>query len=358
MNNRYHLHFLFYLLIAVFIGLQSCRQADFKTADKTDEKISVKTQKVTDYAMVIHGGAGTILKKNMTPEKEKAYKDALNVALSIGENILKEGGTSLDAVVSTIKYMEDSPLFNSGKGAVFAHNGRNMLDASIMQGSDKNAGAIAGVTNVKNPIAGAVAVMQNSDHVLLSREGAEEFCAHQNLEIVDNKYFFTQNRYDGLQRVLEKEKSIGCESDLNPDYKYGTVGAVALDKSGNIVAGTSTGGMTNKRYDRIGDSPIIGAGTYADNATCGVSCTGHGEFFIRYAVAHDVAAMMEYADVNLDIAANTVVNDKLVKAKGSGGLIALDKNGNISMPFNTAGMYRGYITDKERYVGIYSDEKQ
>jgi beta-aspartyl-peptidase (threonine type) len=308
-----------------------------------------------EYAMVIHGGAGTILKKNMTEEKEAAYTAALNEALSIGENILKNGGTSLDAVVSTIKFMEDSPLFNAGKGAVFAHDGRNMLDASIMQGRDMNAGAIAGVTNVKNPITGAVAVMQDSDHVLLSGKGAEEFCEIQRLEIVDNQYFFTKDRYQSLQRILEKEKSLGYQFDADIDSKFGTVGAVALDINGNIVAGTSTGGMTNKRYDRIGDSPIIGAGTYANNKTCGVSCTGHGEYFIRYAVAHDVSAMMEYKGATLEEASDYIVNEKLLNAGGSGGLISLDKKGNVAMSFNTAGMYRGYVNDTERYIGIYKE---
>jgi len=358
MKNTYRLSLLSFLIIISLIII-SCADKNNPSASNQateDTNVASPDDKMTAYAMVIHGGAGTILRENMTPEMEKAYTDALNEALSIGEGILQQGGSSLDAVVETISYMENIPLFNAGKGAVFAHNGKNMLDASIMQGSDKNAGAIAGVTSVKNPITGAKAVMLKSDHVMLSGIGAETFCMSQNLDIVDNKYFYTDRRYKSLQRQLTKEKSTGMTIQGLKDSKYGTVGAVALDRKGNIVAGTSTGGMTNKRYDRIGDSPIIGAGTYADNNTCGISCTGHGEFFIRYAVAHDVSAMMEYTGASVEVAADKIINEKLVEAKGSGGLIALDHMGNISMPFNTAGMYRGYVTDRDRYVGIYGEE--
>ncbi len=308
------------------------------------------------YALVIHGGAGTILKKNMTPEKEKEYQDALNHALDIGEKILKEGGSSMDAVVETIKSMEDSPLFNAGKGAVFTNDGENRMDASIMEGSALHAGAIGGVSNVKHPIDGARAVLEKSVHVLLTGVGAEQFCAEQGMEIVEPEYFYTERRWQSLQNILAKEKETGYITEVSEDSKFGTVGAVALDKNGQIVAGTSTGGMTNKKYDRIGDSPIIGAGTYANNKTCGVSCTGHGEYFIRYAVAHDVSAMMEYGNHTLDHAANHIINEKLLAAEGSGGLIALDAQGNISMPFNTAGMYRGYAKPGERYIGIYKNE--
>ncbi len=312
-------------------------------------------QKKAEYAMVIHGGAGTILKENMTDEKYKEYYDALDSALKIGEKILKDGGTSLDAIEKTIHFMEDSPLFNSGKGAVFTHDGKNELDASVMLGNGRKAGAIGGVTNVKHPISGAIAVMEKSDHVMMVGKGAEEFCKLNGLEIVDPSYFRTERRWNSLQKILEKEKDMGALYE-NPDYKYGTVGAVALDKSGNIAAGTSTGGMTNKRYNRIGDSPIIGAGTYADNNTCGVSCTGHGEFFIRYAVAYDVAARMEYKNESVAEAAEYVINKKLVDAKGSGGLIALDAYGNVSMPFNTPGMYRGYIKPDEKMIEMYESK--
>ena len=225
-----------------------------------------------------------------------------------------------------------------------------------MLGNNRAAGAIGGVTNVKHPISGAIAVMQKSDHVMMVGKGAEEFCKSQGLEIVDPSYFRTERRWESLQKILEREKDTGF-IEKNPDYKYGTVGAVALDKEGNIVAGTSTGGMTNKKYNRIGDSPIIGAGTFADNKTCGVSCTGHGEYFIRYAVAHDVAARMEYKGESVNEAAEFVVNTKLVEAKGSGGLIALDAMGNVSMPFNTEGMYRGYVKPGEKEIKMYKNKK-
>ena len=340
-------------LAFIWLIFLSCQQGD-----KNSKAIeaTLNTDKIPEFAMVIHGGAGTILKKNMSAEKEAQYRKALQDALAIGHKILSDGGSSTDAVIETIAFMEDSPLFNSGKGAVFTHDGKNALDASIMDGKTLNAGAISGVSNVKNPIKGALAVMKNSKHVFLSGKGAEEFCKKQSLDIVDPKYFFTQRRWDGLQKILAKEEATGFESHDNPDYKYGTVGAIALDKSGNIVAGTSTGGMTNKRFDRIGDSPIIGAGTYANNKTCGVSCTGHGEYFIRYAVAHDVSAMMAYGQKSLEEATNTIIHDKLMPAGGSGGLVALDHNGNVSMTFNTPGMYRGYTNNIETVVAIYKNE--
>ncbi len=320
----------------------------------------VKSQKFEqrkEYALVIHGGAGTILKKNMTPEREKAYRDALNKALEIGEAILKEGGSSIDAVEKTINYMEDSPLFNAGKGAVFTNAGKNEMDASIMYGKDQNAGAIGGVTNIKNPINAARAVMEKSEHVMLSGKGAEEFAQKMKLEIVDPSYFKTDRRWKSLQKAKAAEASMGFESAIKErDYRYGTVGAVALDKEGNICAGTSTGGMTNKKFNRIGDAPIIGAGTFADNASCGVSATGHGEYFIRYTVARDIAALMEYKGVSLEEAGQYIINEKLVEKGGSGGVVALDHQGNISMPFNSEGMYRGYVFPGEKVVKIYKDE--
>ena len=308
-----------------------------------------------EYALVIHGGAGTILRENMTSEKEKEYTDALNAALDIGERILKAGGSSMDAVEQTIMYMEDSPLFNAGKGAVFTHDGKNELDASFMDGASRNAGAVGGVTTVKNPIRAARAVMEKSEHVMLVGKGAEAFAQEQGLDIVPPDYFFTQNRWDALQRTLEAENKQNGALLSNPDHKFGTVGCVALDNKGNIAAGTSTGGMTNKRYNRIGDAPIIGAGAYANNATCGVSCTGHGEYFIRYAVAYDVNALMDYKGLSLQDAAHHVIQEKLKAAGGSGGLIALDRNGKVAMPFNTPGMYRGYARPGEREVGIYGE---
>ena len=319
----------------------------------------VKTMEVERpaYTIVIHGGAGTILKKNMTPEKDKAYRDAMNDALNIGENILKSGGSSIDAVEKTINFMENSELFNAGKGAVFTHEGKNEMDASIMYGKDQNAGAVGGVTNIKHPISAARAVLEKSDHVMMAGKGAEDFAEENGIEIVDPAYFKTERRWESLQRILKAEKG---ESELseNDDInkKHGTVGCVALDQDGNITAGTSTGGMTNKKYNRLGDSPIIGAGTFADNATCGVSCTGHGEYFIRYTVARDIAAMMEYGGKSLAESAQYIINEKLVEKGGDGGIVALDQNGNVAMNFNTAGMYRAYAKPGERVVKIYKEE--
>lgn len=305
------------------------------------------------YAIAIHGGAGTIKKENMTAEREKAYLDKLNEALSVGEEILKKGGSAADAVTQTIMVMENSPLFNAGKGAVFTNAGKNELDASFMDGRTMNAGAVGGVTNIKNPILAAKAVMEKSEHVFLTGKGAEEFSEKMGIETVEPSYFHTERRWNSLQRILAKEGKTGAILSENIDHKFGTVGCAALDKEGNLVAGTSTGGMTNKRYSRIGDAPIIGAGTYANNQTCAVSSTGHGEYFIRYAVAHDISARMEYLQEDLPTAANAVVNEKLVKAGGSGGIIAVDKNGNVAMPFNTSGMYRGYAKPGKREVLIY-----
>lgn len=309
------------------------------------------------FAIVIHGGAGTILKKDFSDEQEKAYENKLEEALNAGYEILEKGGTATDAVIEAIKVMEDSPLFNAGKGAVFTHEGTNEMDASIMEGKALNAGAVGGIKTVKNPITAARLVMDESQHVMLTGKGADEYAKENELDIVDSSYFFSEKRYNQLQKIRQTEKIQldHIEDDegylIDPeklkDSKFGTVGAVALDKNGNITAGTSTGGMTNKKYGRVGDSPIIGSGTYANNSTCGVSCTGHGEYFIRQVVAYDVAAMMEYKKVSLKEAADYIVYKKLVEFGGSGGLIALDKEANIVMPFNTKGMYRGY----KKYTG-------
>jgi L-asparaginase / beta-aspartyl-peptidase len=298
-----------------------------------------------DWAIALHGGAGVITRDKMTPEMEKEYRAMLSVALDSGKRILSHGGTALDAVEKTIRVMEDCPLFNAGKGAVFAHSGKNELDAAIMDGSNLAAGAVAGVTDIKNPITAARCVMTRSQHVMLAGAGASEFAKEQGLEIVPPEYFRTEKRYNELLEALKKEKN-------------GTVGCVALDKNGNLAAGTSTGGMTNKKYNRIGDAPIIGAGTYANNMTCAVSATGHGEFFIRWTVAHDISALIEYKGLSLKEASELVVMDKLVKAGGSGGVICVDKNGNISMPFNSKGMFRGFATaDGKESILIYDDEK-
>jgi beta-aspartyl-peptidase (threonine type) len=303
-----------------------------------------------NFAIVIHGGAGTILKKNMTDEQEKAYQEKLQEALYSGYTILKDGGSAIDAIEKAIVVMEDSPLFNAGKGAVYTNAATNELDASIMDGKILNAGAVSGVRNVKNPIKLVRLVMEESEHVMLSGKGAEDFAKQHQIEIVDSTYFYNEHRLKQLNKIKDSEKIQLDHSDDDEqgditelkDSKFGTVGAVALDKHGNLAAATSTGGMTNKKYGRIGDSPIIGAGTYANNATCAVSCTGHGEFFIRNVVAYDVAALMEYKNLSLVDAANYVVNEKLIKLGGDGGLIAIDNQGNIAMPFNTKGMYRAY----------------
>lgn len=311
--------------------------------DHKPENTESKTNKGSPIAIVIHGGAGYMAQSNMSEEKQNTYKAKLDEAVSKGHDILKSGGTALEAVQLTINILEDSPLFNSGKGAVFNHEGYNELDASIMDGKTLNAGAVAGVTNVKNPINLAYEVMENSKHVMLSGAGAQVFAKKRGVTLVDSTYFAVPDRLEALKRAQNKTALLNWE-----DEKFGTVGCVALDIDGNIAAGTSTGGMTNKRWNRIGDSPIIGAGTYANNATCGVSSTGHGEYFIRLAVAHHISAQMQYKKVSLQEAADDVVLRKLKKLGGDGGIIALDKDGNISMVFNTSGMFRASIDKNEK----------
>jgi beta-aspartyl-peptidase (threonine type) len=329
-----------YALLILTLTLFSC-----KTDNKTTAKSSIDSlAQKQEWAIVIHGGAGGISRESITPELDKEFRAGLQVALATGKKILADGGSALDAVEQTIRTMEDNPLFNAGKGAVFAHDGKNELDAAIMDGSNLAAGAIAGVTDIKNPISAARRVMTNSAHVLLTGAGASQFAKEQGLEIVPTSYFFTERRFDELQEILKKEKN-------------GTVGCCALDKNGNMAAGTSTGGMANKRYNRVGDTPIIGAGTYANNNSCAVSATGHGEFFIRWTVAHDISALMQYKGLSLKEASELVVNDKLVKAGGSGGVICVDKSGNISLPFNSTGMFRGFATaDGKEGIFIYKDE--
>jgi beta-aspartyl-peptidase (threonine type) len=305
---------------------------------------------IQHWALVIHGGAGGPGRGNMPANLEKEYLDKLTEVLAAGGAVLSKGGSSLDAVETCIRMMEDSPLFNAGKGAVFTEEGKNEMDASIMDGKTLKAGAVAGVTTIKNPISAARAVMEKSKHVMLIDGGAEKFAKEQGLEIVDPSYFFTKKRWDELQKVRQKE------TEQKPDSakSHGTVGAVALDSYGNLAAGTSTGGMTNKMKGRIGDSPIIGAGTYANNETCAISATGHGEFFIRNVVAYDISALMEYKGLSLDSAAHSVIDRKLKSQGAEGGLIGLDKNGNITMPFNTKAMFRGSIrADGNARVEIY-----
>ena len=321
-------------------------------------------------AIAIHGGAGTITRKNMSPEMEKAYREGLSAALQKGYAVLKNGGSSLDAVEAAVVEMENNPLFNAGKGAVFTHEGKNEMDAAIMNGATLAAGSIAGVSTIRNPVKTARKVMEKSEHVMLTGKGAEEFAREQGEVIVDPSYFYTEKRWEGLQRALKAEKTELDHSDtvrkaspktgyliFDEGKKFGTVGAVALDQNGNLAAATSTGGMTNKRWNRVGDAPIIGAGTYANNATCAVSATGHGEYFIRSVVAYDISALMEYKGLSLKNAADDVVMQKLVKRGGEGGVIAVDKNGNIALPFNSEGMYRASIdTEGKVFIGIYKDE--
>jgi len=323
--NRY-----FFFLLTLIVLASSCKEQNQNTRP--------------DFVLVIHGGAGTILKEDMTPEKEQRYLKKLEEALTVGSKILRNGGSSLDAVTQTIMVMEDSPLFNAGKGAVFTAEGINEMDASIMDGRDLNAGAVAGVRHIKNPILAARMVMEETNHVLLVGTGAEETAKKTGLEIVDSSYFYTENRWNSYLKVKDIAE------------KHGTVGAVALDKYGNLSAATSTGGMTYKMKGRIGDSPIIGAGTYADNNTCAVSATGHGEYFIRNVVAYDISALMKYKGLSLQQATAEVIMKKLKAQNADGCIVAVDKDGNIAMTFNSAGMYRGYITSEgDSEVLIYKD---
>ena len=312
---------------------------------------------MSKYAIAIHGGAGTILKSTMTPEKEIAYTEALRDAINAGEKILMEGGTSLVAVEYAIRSLEDNPLFNAGKGAVFTNKGENEMDASIMNGKDLMAGSVAGITHIKDPISLAKAVMEKSEHVFLTGSGALEFAKKVGAEKADDDYLFVQMRYDQLQQAKESDGVFLDHTEdkfENGEKKFGTVGCVALDIHGNMAAGTSTGGMTNKKFGRVGDSSVIGAGTYANNSTCAISCTGHGEFFIRSVVAYDISCLMEYKGLSLKQACDIVVMEKLVKIGGEGGLIAIDKEGNIELPFNSEGMYRAKkSSDSEIFIGIY-----
>jgi beta-aspartyl-peptidase (threonine type) len=316
------------------------------------------------FSIVIHGGAGTIVKEDMTPELEAAYSKGLTIAVEKGYTVLENGGTAIEAIRAAIRELEDNVLFNAGKGAVFTKKGVQEMDAAIMDGSTLAAGAIAGVRNVRNPIELAYEVMANSNHVFLSGKGANDFAIKQGLKLEPDEYFFSKFRYDQWKEIRDSDNySLDHThqdlAELMKDKKFGTVGAVALDKQGNIAAATSTGGMTNKKYGRIGDSPIIGAGTYANNRTCGISCTGHGELFIRAVAAYDVSALMQYKDLSLHEAMNEVVNHKLVDIKGEGGMIGIDGAGNVSMVFNSAGMYRALKTSKGDFrIGIYREENQ
>lgn len=313
----------------------------------------------TPVAIAIHGGAGTITKAKLTDKQEKAYRTKLQQAVEAGYAKLKAGAHGSEAVIAAITILEDSPLFNAGKGAVYTYDETHELDASIMEGRHRQAGAISGVTGIRNPITLAHKVMTDSKHVFLSGQGAADFAKSQGITMVPNSYFNTKRRYQSLQKA--KQAIDGSTSAaLSPtfaDYKFGTVGAVVLDAQGNLVAGTSTGGMTAKRWGRIGDSPVIGAGTFADNDSCAVSATGHGEYFIRFNVAADICARVKYQNVSADQAANTVIHQVLKPVGGDGGVIVIDSQGRISMPFNTEGMYRAAInTQGALEVGIYGQK--
>lgn len=312
-------------------------------------------------SLVIHGGAGTILKQDMTPALEHAYAQGLNEALNQGYVVLENGGTATDAIIASIKSLEDNFLFNAGRGSVFTKKGLQEMDAAIMDGQTLKAGAIAGVRNVRNPIELAYEVMANSNHVFLSGKGANDFAITRGLKLEPDDYFFSQFRYDQWKEIRDSDNYSLDHThqdldELHRDKKFGTVGAVALDQYGNIAAATSTGGMTNKKWGRIGDSPIIGAGTYASNATCGISCTGHGELFIRAVASHDVSALMEYKGMSLQEAMDEVVQKKLVQLKGEGGMIGVDAHGNIGISFNSAGMYRAARNQQGyQHLGMYRE---
>lgn len=310
--------------------------------------------------IAIHGGAGTILKEDMTSDLETAYLKGLQAALDAGYAVLEEGGSAINAVKAAVVILEDNLLFNAGRGAVFTKKGVQEMDAAIMSGEDLAAGAVAGIRSVRNPIELATEVMEHSNHVFLSGKGANDFAIKQGIKLEPDEYFFSQFRYDQWKAMRDSDNYSLDHThqqleELMRDKKFGTVGAVALDENGNIAAATSTGGMTNKKYGRIGDSPLIGAGTYANNTTCAISCTGHGEVFIRAVAAYDVSARMEYKNLSLQEAMNEVVHHKLISMEGEGGMIGVDAKGNVALVFNSAGMYRGFKnSDGENQVAIYS----
>jgi L-asparaginase / beta-aspartyl-peptidase len=344
--------FAFMLFNAPASGLAQEAERSVTTAAgmPPDNNPNMERKKI---GLVIHGGAGTIERSKMTPEKEREYRAGLERALTAGYEILKRGGSSLDATEAAVRVLEDDPHFNAGRGSVFTSAGTNEMDASIMDGNTLRAGAVGSVQHIKNPINLARLIMEKSPHVMLDCAGAETFAKTNGIELVDQKYFFTQDRWDALQKIKAAEKNrasgAGKSFIITDQDRHGTVGAVALDKHGNLAAATSTGGTTNKMPGRIGDTPVIGAGTYANNQTCAVSCTGDGEYFIRAAAAHEVSALMQYRGLKLQEAAQDAL-DTVKQLGGAGGLIAIDKNGEVALPFNTNGMYRGYVDSKGKFV--------
>jgi beta-aspartyl-peptidase (threonine type) len=344
----------FFVIVLFSAGALAHAQEQASPANPSDQQRSgdQPSMQTKNFGLVVHGGAGTIERSKMTPEREREYRAGIERALSAGYEILKRGGSGLDATEAAVRVFEDDPHFNAGRGSVFTNIETNELDAAIMDGKTLGAGAVANLRHIKNPILLARLVMEKSPHVLMAGEGAEAFAKENGIEIVDQKYFYTKERWDALEKVKAAEKSSapgGKKFIISDQDRHGTVGAVALDKNGNLAAATSTGGTTNKRAGRVGDSPIIGAGTYANNATCAVSATGDGEYFIRATVGHDISALMEYRGVSLKEAAQTVL-DKVAKLGGTGGLIAIDRQGNIAFPFNTSGMYRGYADPSGKFV--------
>ena len=355
------------VLLAFLVTIPGAAPAQKSTFGEIRQLQSPQNPKL---GFMVHGGAGVVTRGSLTPEKEKEFRFELEKAVLAGYKALQNGKSSLDAVEIAIRLLEDSPLFNAGKGAVFSNDGKNELDASVMDGKTLAAGAVAGLRHIKNPITLARAAMEKSPHVMMMGDGAEKFAKEQKIEMVDEKYFWTQHRWDALQQVLKEEKDKagqGPKSKVQSSTgnlkhgtldsnRFGTVGAVALDREGNLAAGTSTGGMTNKKYGRVGDAPIIGAGTYANNNSCGVSATGWGEYFIRLGVARDIAAIMEYQAAPVQTAADRVIQQKLQKLGGDGGVIAMDRFGNMAVSFNSEGMYRAYINaDGKAVVQIYKD---
>ncbi|MGO3260595.1 MAG: isoaspartyl peptidase/L-asparaginase family protein [Mesonia sp.] len=350
------------LLLLSFLYLSiSCQQTNKSQLEPSQKQTTLDTlqQKPNaPFGIVMHGGAGKIIKENLSDSLEKAYHEKLSEAISKGNDILKNGGSAVEAVKQSINILEDSPLFNSGKGAVLTHEEQPELDASIMDGKTLNAGGITGVSTVKNPINLAYEVMENSEHVFLSGKGAEAFAKIRNLILVEPSYFITPKQLQNVRRI-KKEQENNQSNFYNPDLngsKFGTVGCVALDKNGNLAAGTSTGGMTNKKWGRIGDSPIIGAGTYANNATCAVSGTGWGEYYIRGVVAYDISALMEYKGLSIQEAVKKVIYEKQPQLGGEGGIIAIDHLGNIAMEFNTPGMFRASYLNDELDIKMYQKE--
>ncbi|MEX2532229.1 MAG: isoaspartyl peptidase/L-asparaginase [Gemmatimonadota bacterium] len=339
------------LVLAVTFGLGGCELEQPEMPDAPGDDAPG-----AEYGIVIHGGAGTIVRENMTAEREAAYHASLEGALVAGYGVLEEGGSAVDAVIAAVRVMEDDSLFNAGKGAVFTNEGTNELDAAVMSGRDREAGAVAGVRNIRNPIELARIVMDESPHVLLTGEGAETYARQFGVEEVDPSYFYTEGRWEALERAREADAA-GRAERPGENRMIGTVGAVARDRNGDLAAATSTGGMTNKRFGRVGDVPLIGAGTYASNESCAISATGHGEYFIRNVVARDICARMEHIGESLEEAAHALVMEKLVDHGGTGGVVGIDREGHITMTLNTPGMYRGYyLAGAEPFTAIYEDE--